>query len=194
MLSTNKKGKNYLYVITHCESCYNKSNIFTGKINSKLSEDGHIHAQILAEELRNKTIDIAYTSSLVRTKQTLKHILEYHPKTRVYVDDRLIEKDYGEISRKNKAKFKRDYPELFPIYHRSYDIAPPGGESMKEVEVRVLSFLKELIARIDKNNINVLIVTHGNTIRPIRKYFENLSNDKMLKLEHNRHKVFTYVI
>jgi len=183
-----------LYVITHCESCYNRKNIFTGRINSVLTKRGHEHAKILAERLKNIEIGIAYTSPLTRARQTLRHILKYHPETKVVVDKRIIERDYGELSRKSKEKFKRENPKLYPIYHRSYDIAPPGGESMEQVEKRVLSFIKEVIEIMKKKQVNVLVVAHGNSIRPIRRYFERLTKNEMMKLENYRHKIFTYKV
>ena len=128
-----------LYALTHCESAYNKKEIFSGRVDSKLTKKGHEHAKQIAEKLKNKRIDLAFTSSLSRAKQTLNHILKYHPETEVIIDDRLIERDYGELSRKSKEKYKRQHPKLYPIYHRSYEIPPPGGESMAEVEKRVLS-------------------------------------------------------
>lgn len=187
-------NNNQIYLLTHCESCYNKLGIFTGRIDSVLTKDGHMHAELLAKKLKGKRIDIAYTSSLKRTRQTLNHILKYHPETKVITDKRIIERDYGQLSRKNKEKYKKEYPDLYPIYHRSYDVAPPGGESVKEVEERVIPFIKETVFSMKKDHLNVLIVTHGNTIRPIRRYFEKLSTDEMMKLENNQHTIFEYKI
>ena len=186
--------KNKLFVITHCESCYNKQGIFTGRIDSVLTPNGRIHAKQIAEKLKNQNIDVLYTSPLRRTKQTAKYILKYHPKTKVITDKRMIERDYGKLSGKSKAKYKKDYPKLYPIYHRSYDVPPPGGESIKDVEKRIKPFIKEVIKKIKTEKINVLIVAHSNSIRPIRKYFENLTNDQMMKLEHMKHKIFKYEI
>jgi 2,3-bisphosphoglycerate-dependent phosphoglycerate mutase len=183
-----------LYVITHCETCYNRLGIFAGRVNSRLTANGHKHAERLAKKLKDKKIDIAFISPLIRTRQTLKHILPYHKETRVIVDERLTERDYGSLSRKNKEKYKREHPDLFPVYHRSYDVSPPGGESIKQVEERVLPFIKEAIELMRKDKINVLIITHGNTVRPIRKYFEHLSDEQMMKLENLRHKIFHYKV
>lgn len=188
------KKKINLYVLTHCESDYNKRGIFTGRVDSKLTKNGHDHAKTLAHKLKNHDIDLAFTSSLSRAKQTLKHLLKYHPETKVVVDDRLIERDYGELSRKSKKKYQREHPDLFPIYHRSYVVPPPGGESMVEVEERVLSFTRDLIKLMRGQRINALVVAHGNSIRPIRKYFENLTSEEMMKLKTHRHRIFKYRI
>ncbi len=192
-MSFMKKTLN-LFVLTHCESCYNKRGIFTGRVNSKLTKGGHKHAKRLAKKLKNERIDRAYSSSLKRARQTLTHILKYHPKTQVFIDERIIERDYGELSRKSKAKYAREHPDLYPIYHRSYEISPPGGESMKQVEERVLPFVHDLIKLMRGRKVNALIVAHSNSIRPVRRYFEHLTPEKMMKLENFRHKIFRYEI
>ncbi|MFA5034097.1 MAG: histidine phosphatase family protein [bacterium] len=183
-----------LYVLVHTESRYNKKRIFTGHIDSVLTEKGHKQAEAFAKELAGKNINIAYTSPLKRAKQTLKHIIRYHPETKVIIDKRIIERDYGELSRRSKVKFRRDHPDLYPIYHRSYKTPPPGGESMIQVEKRVLLFIKEVINIMRKNRFNVLIVTHSNSIRPIIRYFEGISSKEMMQLENYRLKVLTYKI
>lgn len=186
--------KLHLYLITHCESCFNKRGIFTGRVNSHLTKNGIRHARKMALTLKDETIDLAIHTSLVRTKETLKLILKYHPHCHVEVDDRIIERDYGDLSRKSKKKYQRDNPELYPIYHRSYQVRPPNGESIKDVEQRVIPFLRELINRMKRHYLNVLIVCHGNSIRPMIRYFEKLSPDEMMKLEYLRHHIFRYQI
>lgn len=189
----NTKNLNF-YVLIHTESFYNEKRLFSGRIDSVLTKKGHEQAKLLAEKLANKEINLAYTSPLKRTKQTLKHILMYHPEAKVIVDKRIIERDYGELSRKSKVKYKRENPDLYPIYHRSYSTPPPGGESMREVEKRVLSFIKEVISNMKKDNINVLVVAHSNSIRPIIRYFEKLSENEMMNLENYRLKIFSYKV
>lgn len=185
---------NKLYVLTHCESCYNRQGIFTGRVDSKLTPVGHKHAEKLAEQLKDKQIDIVFISPLVRTKQTARHILNYHPEAKLVVDKRLIERDYGQLSRKSKKRYQKEHPDLFPVYHRSYSVPPPGGESMKQVEKRVMFFIKDLLKLIKEQKVNVLVVCHGNSIRPIRKFFEGLSSREMMKLENLRHKIFVYQV
>jgi 2,3-bisphosphoglycerate-dependent phosphoglycerate mutase len=183
-----------LFVLTHCESCYNKRGIFTGRVDSVLTPNGHKHAKKLADKLKDRKIDVAYVSPLTRAKQTLKHILKYHPRTEVFVDDRITERDYGRLSKKSKAKYKQEHPDLYPIYHRAYDVPPPGGESMKQVEKRISPFIEDVLRLMKKEKVNVLVISHGNAIRPIRRYFERLTTDQMMKLEHQQHKIFEYQI
>ncbi len=183
-----------LFIMTHAESAYNKDNVFTGRLDSKLTEEGQHQSDLVAEILKNEHIDIAYQTTLTRTQETLQRILKYHPETQVVTDDRFIERDYGELAGLSKTQYKQDHPELFPTYHRSYDVAPPGGESVKQVEERVLPALEEVINRIKHDKVNVLMVVHANSIRPIRRYFENLTPEEMMDLEHLRHQIFTYKI
>jgi 2,3-bisphosphoglycerate-dependent phosphoglycerate mutase len=189
-----KSNQINLYIITHCESCYNQKHIFTGRLNSHLTEDGIKHAQAMAQNLKDAKIDLAIRTSLDRTQETLDYILKFHPHAKVEIDDRIIERDYGELSGKNKDKYQREHPDLYPIYHRSYDTPPPGGESIKQVEGRVLFFIKALVKRMVKQRINVLLVCHGNSIRPIIRYFEQLTPKQMMELEYLRHQIFHYQI
>jgi len=186
--------KQIIYAVVHCESCYNRDGIFTGRVNSLLTDVGHEHAIKLAKELKDVEIDIAYRSSLTRTQQTLKHILAYHPKTKVIIDDRIIERDYGKLSSIKKSKYKKTHPKLYPIYHRSYDVAPPGGESIQQVEKRVLFFIKDMLYDMKKSKKNILIVAHGNSMRPFRRFFEHMSIEEMMKLENQKEQIFTYKI
>jgi 2,3-bisphosphoglycerate-dependent phosphoglycerate mutase len=186
--------KQKILVLLHCESCYNRDGIFTGRVDSILTKKGHEHAAQLAKELQDENISTAFRSSLTRAKQTVDHLLEYHPNTKVITDDRIIERDYGELASLKKAKYKKDHPVLFPIYHRSYDVTPPNGESILQVEKRVHSFIYDLLFGMKKNKGNVLIVGHGNSMRPFRRFFENLSIEQMMQLENQRDKIFTYDI
>jgi 2,3-bisphosphoglycerate-dependent phosphoglycerate mutase len=183
-----------IYILTHCETCFNSRGIFTGRLDSVLTARGHEHADYMAKLLKDVTIGIAYRSSLIRTKETLDHILKDHPETHVIVDDRIIERDYGELSGKSKKKYEAEHPDLYPVYHRSYLVAPPGGESMKDVEKRVLPFIEDVIALVKRKKINVLIVAHGNSVRPLVRYFQHLTPEEMMRLENIRHKLFEYQI
>lgn len=142
--------KQTIYAVVHCESCYNRDGIFTGQVDSVLTETGHHHSIELAKKLKKAEISTAYRSSLTRTKQTLEHILAYHPETKIVIDDRIVERDYGELSKLKKSKYKKSHPKLYPIYHRSYDVPPPGGESIQQVEKRVFPFIKDMLLNMKK--------------------------------------------
>lgn len=190
----NSSMKQKIFVSLHCESCYNRDGIFCGRTDSLLTDTGHKHATKLAKKLKNVDISLAYRSPLTRTKQTLEHILVYHPKTKTTIDPRITERDYGQLSRHNKSIYAKTHPVLYPIYHRSYDVAPPEGESILEVEVRVLDFIEDLLKMVQKENSNALIVGHANSMRPLRRFFENLSIPEMMKLENHRDEVIEYSI
>lgn len=191
-----------LFAITHTETYYNRRRIFCGQLNSHLTPRGHRQAERIGKKLKKQKIAWAFISTLARSKETLEpilehhtvsHIVKYHPEMRVRIDKRLAERDYGKLSHKSKVVYRRKYPELYRLYHRSYEVPPPGGESMIQVEKRVLSLLREIIALIKKQKMNVLIIAHNNSIRPIRRYFEGLTPNQMMRLD-NRHRIFRYKI
>lgn len=182
-----------LYVLAHTETHDNAGRIFSGWRDSTLTELGHQQADAHAKKLKKSHLDLAFVSPLKRTRQTLKHILKYHPGAKIYTDKRLIERHYGRLEGKSKPKYKLEHPDLYPIYHRSYETPPPGGESMQSVEKRVLGFLREVLAMMKKQKVNALVIGHNNSIRPIRRFFEKLTAKQMMTTD-NRHKIFHYKI
>ncbi len=189
-----KKKPLTLFAVAHTESFYNRRRIFTGWKDSKLTPLGHKNARILGGKLKNKQFNIAFVSPQTRAKQTLRHILRHHKGVRVIVDRRLMERKYGRLEGMSKDKFAREHPDLWPVYHRSYSVPPPGGESLKQVEVRTLKALKKIIATMRKENSNALVVLHGNSLRPMRRYFEKLTPKQMMRLEGQYNKIYTYRI
>jgi len=188
--------KLHIYIFRHGETCYNKSKRFTGKVNSNLTSEGIKQANLIAEKLRKKAFQIAFKTSLSRSSNSLKIVLKHHPECkRVIVDDRIIERSYGDLERKHhKTVIKKYGKEQFDIWHRSYDVPPPGGESIKMVEKRVLSFINDLLALIEKEKTNVVISAHNNSMRPFRKYFENLTLKQMMALENPYDTYFDYTV
>jgi len=212
-----------IYLFRHGLSQYNKHHWFTGHIDSKMTKKGIENAKKIAKKLKNKKIDIAFQSHLSRSKRTLKEVLKFHPECKkIITDDRMIErsygilqrrshkefmeeieknvvktieKKYGKMGREAKSKFgERVAKEIYDIYHRSYVVPPPGGESIKMVEKRVNSFIKYLLKYMKKNKVNVAISAHGNSMRPFRKHFEKLSIKQMMKLENPYDNYFEYTI
>ena len=107
----------------------------------------------------------------------------------------MIERSYGNLEGKyHKTIIQKYGKKQFDIWHRSYDIAPPKGESVKDVKKRVDSFIQDLLKKMKKDRINVAISAHGNSMRPFRKYFEALSVKKMMKLENPWDDYFEYSI
>jgi len=154
-------------------------------------------------------------------KEVLKYHPECITKIK---DDRIIERSYGKLQGKNhnwlvkkegidsyktllhwhkidhltgkeKEEFVTKIGEAeLKIVRRSYNIKPPGGESIKDVEKRVKPFIKDLLKYMKKNKVNVAISAHGNSMRPFRKHFEKLTNEQMMKLENPWDDYFEYTI
>jgi 2,3-bisphosphoglycerate-dependent phosphoglycerate mutase len=185
-----------IYLFRHGQTFYNKNKYFTGWKDSKLTEKGYADANAVAKKLKGKKIDVAFCSHLSRSKETLKTVLKYHPECKkTIVDDRIIERSYGDMQGQSHAAFiKKHGRELFDKYHRAYDFPPPNGESVKMVEKRVDSFIKDLLAMMKKEKVNVAISAHGNSMRPFRKHFEKLTIQKMQKLENPWDDYFEYVV
>lgn len=185
-----------IYLFRHGGTKYNEKKIFTGWKDSKLSPLGLKHAKILAQKLKNKKIEVAFRTRLSRSKKTLKEVLKYHPECKIVIeDDRMIERSYGKLQGMSHKKFIEKYgKKKFDIYHRSYDVAPPGGESIKMVEKRVISFIKDLLEFVKREKVNVAISAHGNSMRPFRRYFEHLSIEEMMELENPWNDYFEYSV
>jgi 2,3-bisphosphoglycerate-dependent phosphoglycerate mutase len=156
--------KLHIYLFRHGETKFNRSQRFTGTSNSRLTSKGIKQTNIVAEKLKEKKFQIAFKTSLTRSSNSLKIVLKYHPECKkVIVDDRLIERSYGDLERKyHKTIIKKFGKRQFDLWHRSYGVPPPGGESIKMVEKRVLSFVKDLIILMKKEKVNVVISAHNN--------------------------------
>ena len=185
-----------IYLFRHGETYYNKSRRFTGRKNSRLTSTGIEHSKIMAEKLRKMTFEIAFKSSLSRSSNTLRTVLKYHPECKeVIIDDRIIERSYGDLEGKfHKTIINRYGRKQFDIWHRSYDNPPPRGESIKMVETRVILFISDLITLMRRKRVNIAISAHGNSMRPIRRYFEDLTIDQMMKLEIPFDEHFEYIV
>ena len=188
--------KLHIYIFRHGETYYNRSKRFTGWVNSRVTSEGIKQANLIAQKLREKAFRIAFKTSLSRSSTSLKIVLRYHPECkRVIVDDRMIERSYGYLEKKyHKTIIKKYGKRQFDIWHRSYDVPPPGGESIQMVEKRVLSFIKDLVILMEREKVNVVISAHGNSMRPFRRYFENLTIKQMMALENPYDKCFDYIV
>lgn len=188
--------KLHIYIFRHGETYYNRSKRFTGWVNSRLTPKGIKQANVVAEKLRKKTFQIAFKTSLSRSSDSLKIVLKYHPECKKIIgDNRMIERSYGNLETKFHKTVIRKYGKgQFDIWHRSYDVPPPEGESIKMVEERVLSFIKDLTILMKNERVNVVISAHGNSMRPFRRHFENLTIGQMMKLENPHDKYFDYIV
>ncbi|MBW2983755.1 histidine phosphatase family protein [Candidatus Woesearchaeota archaeon] len=188
--------KLHIYIFRHGETYWNKNKIFCGWRDSKLTPNGVKQARALAKRLKGKKFQAAYYTRLTRSKQTLKEVLKYHPECKKLIkDDRIIERRYGRLQGKKHATIIRKVgKKQYDIWHRSYAVPPPGGESVKMVEKRVYPFVKDLIKMMKKEKVNVAVSAHNNSMRPFRKYFEKLTVKQMMKLENPWDNYFEYTI
>lgn len=183
-----------LFIFRHGQTEDNKTHTFSGFRQSDLTPEGIEEAKKIGEELRNEKVTKAYQSDLIRSQHTLQLVLEgYHQGVEIITDPRIKERDYGNLTGKNKDDTARDYPDQYPLWHRSYDVAPPGGESIKNVEIRVLAFLNDVLPTLKSEDV-VFISASANSIRPMRKYFEHLSNEEISTYENVPGKIYKYQI
>lgn len=183
-----------LFVFRHAQTTDNEANIFTGtKRDPDLTMSGIEEAREIRDKLRQEKVTKAYCTPNKRCKHTLEIVLEHHLGVEMIADPRIKEKDYGELTGKNKQDMERLHPKEYPKWHRSYDIPPPGGESIKMIENRINEFIKELINNVWQNDV-ILICGNGNSLRPIRKHFEGMSNEEMATYENTRGKIYSYDI
>ena len=200
----------YLILVRHGESQWNLSNRFTGWTDVPLSERGVREAQTTASKLAGLKIDMAFTSKQIRAHQTLMSILLKQKRTGIflheddkkhskwflhphkfekneipiYSDSALNERYYGKLQGINKDAARKKYgKEQVFIWRRSFDIPPPGGESLKDTCKRTLPYFKKKIMPMVKKGQNIIVSAHGNSLRAIIKYLEGISEKEIPHLE-----------
>ena len=179
---------NVLVLVRHGESEWNKLNLFTGWRDPDLTEKGIAEARKAGEHLKAAGIifDVAYTSVLKRAQDTLGIILDELGQADLitHQDKALNERDYGDLSGLNKDDARKRWgEEQVHIWRRSYDINPPGGESLKDTAARTLPYYDAQIWPEVKAGRNVIVAAHGNSLRSIIMKLENLSAEEILRLE-----------
>ena len=177
----------FLVLVRHGESQWNLENRFTGWVDVPLSEKGVEEAKKAGERLKKEGIrfDKAYTSDLQRAQNTLKLILEKLGQESLPVenDKALNERHYGELQGLNKAETAKKFgDDQVKIWRRSYDIAPPGGESLKDTAARTLPYFDSKIATDLKKGLNVIVAAHGNSLRSIVMHLDHLTKEQVLEL------------
>ncbi|MGF1620815.1 MAG: 2,3-bisphosphoglycerate-dependent phosphoglycerate mutase [Rhodomicrobiaceae bacterium] len=178
---------NCLVLVRHGESEWNKLNLFTGWRDPDLTETGVEEAHRAGKLLRAAGLhfDIAFTSVLKRAQRTLTIILEELGQTGLETiqDQALNERDYGDLSGLNKDDARKRWgEEQVHIWRRSYDIPPPGGESLKDTAARTLPYYETAIWPQVRAGKNVIIAAHGNSLRSLVMKLDNLSREEVLQL------------
>jgi len=175
-----------LILVRHGQSVWNLENRFTGWKDVDLSPLGIEEAKAAGEKLKSVKIDIAYTSVLIRAKHTLEIIqdvagLQHIP---VIENKALNERMYGDLEGLNKADTAAKFgEEQVRIWRRSFDIAPPGGESLKDTYDRVIPYFKSHIEKDLNKGLTTLVVAHGNSLRALIMFLDKLSPEEILKIE-----------
>ena len=178
-----------LVLIRHGQSLWNAQNRFTGWTNIDLSEKGEEEAKEAGERLENIKFDVVHTSALMRAQRTAEIIIQYNKisgEVPTYSDERLNERHYGSLQGLNKIETAEKYgAEQVHIWRRSFDIAPPGpdGESLEMTAERTLPYFKNNVMKHLDEGKNVLISAHGNSLRSIVMFIENISKEDIVKLE-----------
>ncbi|MFP3165837.1 MAG: 2,3-bisphosphoglycerate-dependent phosphoglycerate mutase [Nitrososphaeria archaeon] len=178
----------YLILVRHGESLWNMENRFTGWVDVPLTEKGRQEAKSAGELIKESGIklNVAYTSQLSRAIETLEIILkEIGYSVPVIKDYHLNERHYGDLQGLNKAETARIYGEdQVKLWRRSYDIKPPGGESLEDTQKRTVPFFKNTVMLdLIYYKKNVLVVAHGNSLRSIVMYLENISPNDIINVE-----------
>jgi len=176
-----------LVLVRHGQSEWNLKNLFTGWKDVDLTEQGVAEARAAGRKLKAQGLrfDVAYTSALKRANRTLDLILEEMGQSVPIVHDQALnERDYGDLVGMNKDDARAKWgEEQVLIWRRSYDVPPPGGESLKDTVARALPyFVQEILPRVLRGE-RTLISAHGNSLRALIMVLERLTPEKILKRE-----------
>jgi len=199
-----------LILVRHGQSQWNLENRFTGWVDVPLSKKGINEAISAGKKLKDVEFDTIYVSHMLRAIQTLHYILIessskrtpiiYHEEKRIhdwehytgdksneipiYMSENLAERYYGDLQGLNKQKTKEKYgEEQVHIWRRSYNVRPPNGESLKDTYERTIPYYEKFILKDLQKDKTVLISAHGNSLRSIVMYVENISEEKIPSME-----------
>ena len=174
-----------LILVRHGLSVYNDQNRFTGWKDVELNEQGINEAKQAVNLLEEINFDMAFTSNLKRANDTLDLILKgIEQDIPIEKNLALNERDYGDLVGQNKAEASKKFgDEQVQIWRRSYDIPPPGGESLKDTADRVIPYLNEKILPEVYSGKNIIVSAHGNSIRAIVMALKEFTPEEILKTE-----------
>ena len=181
------ESERLLVLVRHGQSEWNLKNLFTGWRDVDLTEKGVTEARDAGRKLKAQglTFDVAYTSALKRAQRTLDLMLEeMGQKVPIIKDQALNERDYGDLSGLNKddARKKRGEEQVH-IWRRSYDVPPPGGESLKDTLARTLPYFVQEILPCVLRGQRTLVAAHGNSLRALIMVLERLTPEGILARE-----------
>jgi 2,3-bisphosphoglycerate-dependent phosphoglycerate mutase len=174
-----------LTIIRHGQSTYNLANLFTGNLDAPLTSLGEAEALAAGKKIKDVIYNVAFTSMLIRARETLRIILKEIQQTAIPVikNAALDERMYGSLQGLNKAETAAKYGDAqVEIWRRSYDVRPPGGESLEDTFNRTVPYYNSAIEPKLKSGENILIVAHGNSLRALMMYLENISKEQIVKV------------
>lgn len=177
-----------LVLARHGQSEWNLKNLFTGWKDPGLTDLGIEEARNAGRRLKEMGVqfDVAFTSDLSRAQRTCKLILEEigQPDLKTIADQALNERDYGDLSGLNKDDARARWGEgQVHVWRRSYDVPPPGGESLKDTVARVLPYyIREILPRVMRGE-RVLVAAHGNSLRALVMVLDGLTSETIPSLE-----------
>lgn len=173
-----------LILVRHGQSLWNLEDRFTGWVDVPLTDLGREEARNAGKKLAGIEIHVAYTSSLTRAQETLRLIQETMGVSLPTIRDQALnERHYGDLQGLNKARTAEKYgKEQVHIWRRSYDVPPPGGESLEMTAARTLPFFDRCIMGDIAQGKNVLVVAHGNSNRSIVMSLDKLTKEQVLEL------------
>tara|TARA_B100001750_G_scaffold245888_1_gene266647 strand:- start:1368 stop:1979 length:612 start_codon:yes stop_codon:yes gene_type:complete len=177
-----------LILVRHGQSQWNEKNLFTGWKDPDLTSKGEVEAKEAGKSLNKLDIkyDLMFTSVLLRAKRTAQIILnELNQRDIKIIKDKAInERDYGNLSGLNKDEAREKWgEEQVHKWRRSYNIAPPGGESLKDTAERVLPYYRKKILPHVNERKNIIVAAHGNSLRALVMELDNLSPKEIVKVE-----------
>ncbi|MBO6677503.1 2,3-bisphosphoglycerate-dependent phosphoglycerate mutase [Parvibaculum sp.] len=178
---------NLLVLVRHGQSEWNEKNLFTGWRDPGLTEQGKAEAKEAGETMKQAGLafDVAYTSNLSRAQETNRIMLAELGQSDIEIvkDEALNERDYGDLSGLNKDDARKKWgEEQVHIWRRSYDVPPPGGESLKMTAERVLPYFeREILPRVLKGE-RVLVAAHGNSLRALVMQLDKLNQEQVIAL------------
>ncbi len=200
-----------LTLLRHGESIWNLQNRFTGWVDVSLSPRGMLEAQEAGQLLAGERFDVAFTSTLLRAQDSLyevlkqnhqcNHYVRVHEQScewyehftpgegdaselKIYVSEKLNERYYGDLQGLNKDWARQHFGEQqVHLWRRSYDVAPPHGESLKMTAARTIPYYRERILLCLQQGENVLVVAHGNSLRSIIMHIEHMTPQQIIDYE-----------
>ena len=175
-----------LVIVRHGQSTWNLENRFTGESDVPLTPLGREEARSAGRKLAGIRFVHGFTSVLQRAIETMQLMIDEagYPDLPLTQDKALNERNYGRLQGLNKAEIAAEYGERqVAIWRRSYDVRPPGGESLEDTAARVVPYYRRIIEPFLKKDGNVLIAAHGNSLRALMMVLEQLSEEEIAAID-----------